>query len=193
MSRSADDYRFAAPNGFPDAWGIPRNWSLDGASPFEAMRVLDPKPHAGRIKRLLSDFQALFPQLGPVGLQASWAGMIDVMPDVVPIVDRAPDLPGLWIGTGMSGHGFGIGPGFGRILADLMSGGQAGHDMARFRFSPLYRRIKAGDGAGNVICTGFFTGLFTGLAGSGALRQVARNALARGYPHARQEPFCRTA
>ncbi len=127
-------YLPAAPKGFPDAWGTSRNWSLDRASPFEAMRVLNPKPHAGRIKRLLSDFQTLFPQLGPVGLQASWAGMIDVMPDVVPIVDRVPDLPGLWLGTGMSGHGFGIGPGFGRILADMMTGAEAGHDMSRFRF-----------------------------------------------------------
>lgn len=60
--------------------------------------------------------------------------MIDVMPDVVPVVDEVPHVPGLWIGTGMSGHGFGIGPAFGRILADMMSGAEAGHDMSRFRF-----------------------------------------------------------
>ena len=123
-----------APKGYPDAWGTARQWSLDAASPFEATRILNPAPHQGKINMLLTEFQSLFPQLGPVGVQASWAGMIDVMPDVVPIVDEAPDLPGLWIGTGMSGHGFGIGPAFGRILADLMTGGDAGHDMARFRF-----------------------------------------------------------
>jgi glycine/D-amino acid oxidase-like deaminating enzyme len=38
--------------------------------------------------------------------------MIDTLPDVVPVVDRAP-IPGLTIATGMSGHGFGIGPGMG--------------------------------------------------------------------------------
>lgn len=128
-------YLPAAPKGFPDGWLTPRRWSLDAASPFEAMRVLNPAPNKGRVARLLSDFQTLFPGLGPVGLRASWAGMIDVMPDVVPIVDQVPDRPGLWVGTGMSGHGFGIGPAFGRILADLMTGGEAGHDMARFRFS----------------------------------------------------------
>ncbi len=127
-------YLPAAPKGFPDAWGTPRRWSMEARSPFETMRVLNPAPHKGRVQKLLRDFQTLFPKLGPVGLQASWAGMIDVMPDVVPIVDRAPDLPGLWVGTGMSGHGFGIGPAFGRILADMMTGTEAGHDMTRFRF-----------------------------------------------------------
>ena len=128
-------YLPAAPKGFPDAWRTPRRWSMDGASPFEAMRVLNPAPHPRGTRRLLAEFQALFPQLGPVGMQASWGGMIDALPDVVPIVDHVSTLPGLWVGTGMSGHGFGIGPAFGRILADLMTGGAAGHDMSRFRFS----------------------------------------------------------
>ena len=39
------------------------------------------------------------------------------------------------LATGMSGHGFGIGPGFGRVLADLVTGGRVGHDLTRFRFS----------------------------------------------------------
>jgi glycine/D-amino acid oxidase-like deaminating enzyme len=61
--------------------------------------------------------------------------MIDTMPDVVPIVDRAQAIPGLFVATGMSGHGFGIGPGMGRILADLIVGNAPGHDLNRFRLS----------------------------------------------------------
>jgi glycine/D-amino acid oxidase-like deaminating enzyme len=61
--------------------------------------------------------------------------MIDAMPDVVPVADQAPDVPGLAICTGMSGHGFGIGPGFGRIMVDLVTGGAPGHDLRRFRLS----------------------------------------------------------
>ena len=61
--------------------------------------------------------------------------MIDTMPDIVPVVDRVAALPGLTIGTGMSGHGFGIGPGMGRILADLAMGNPARHELARFRLS----------------------------------------------------------
>jgi glycine/D-amino acid oxidase-like deaminating enzyme len=60
--------------------------------------------------------------------------MIDSLPDVVPIVDHAP-IAGLTIATGMSGHGFGIGPGMGRVVADLVTGRPVGHDLSRFRFS----------------------------------------------------------
>ena len=60
--------------------------------------------------------------------------MIDTMPDVVPVVDAAP-IAGLTIATGMSGHGFGIGPGMGRVLADLVLGRAPGHDLRRFRFA----------------------------------------------------------
>ena len=34
----------------------------------------------------------------------------------------------------MSGHGFGIGPGVGRVLADLVLGRPTGFDLSRFRF-----------------------------------------------------------
>ena len=35
-------------------------------------------------------------------------------------------IPGLTIATGMSGHGFGIGPGMGRVVADLVLGTATG-------------------------------------------------------------------
>lgn len=124
-----------APRGFPDAWGTRRRWSGDEPSPFEAMRILDPAPNMAKINRLLRNFAELFPQLPAVRLKAAWAGMIDTMPDIVPVVDRVAALPGLTIGTGMSGHGFGIGPGMGRVLAALATGREPGHDLTRFRLS----------------------------------------------------------
>jgi glycine/D-amino acid oxidase-like deaminating enzyme len=57
------------------------------------------------------------------------------MPDLVPVVDRVSSLPGLTVGTGMSGHGFGIGPAMGRVLAAMATGGDVGHDLTRFRMS----------------------------------------------------------
>lgn len=125
----------AAPRGFPDAWGTPRTWAEDAISPFERMRVLNPAPNAGKITALTRDFAALFPDLGPVRIKAAWAGMIDTMPDVVPVVDRVAALPGVTVGTGMSGHGFGIGPGMGKVLAALVTGAEVGHDLTRFRLS----------------------------------------------------------
>ncbi len=122
----------AAPRGFPDAWGTPRRWAEDTVSPFERMRVLNPAPSARRVTRALARFSALFPELGTVRARVAWAGMIDAMPDVVPVVDRMGPA-GLIVATGMSGHGFGIGPAFGRIAAALATGGAVGHVISRFR------------------------------------------------------------
>jgi glycine/D-amino acid oxidase-like deaminating enzyme len=60
--------------------------------------------------------------------------MIDVSPDAVPYICAAPSPEGLFMGTGMSGHGFGIGPAVGKILSDLLGGRTPGHDLSRFRF-----------------------------------------------------------
>ncbi|WP_210134365.1 NAD(P)/FAD-dependent oxidoreductase [Pseudotabrizicola sediminis] len=126
-------FRAIAPKGFPDAWGTKRQWG-DGPSPFEAVRILNPAPNRTSLSRVQDRFAAAFPALGRPKIRTAWAGMIDTMPDVVPIVDHAP-IAGLSIATGMCGHGFGIGPGIGRVMADLVMGRPTGHDLRRFRLS----------------------------------------------------------
>ncbi len=125
----------AAPRGYPDAWRTPRRWSGDTPSPFEAMRVLDPSPNRTKVAKLARDFTDTFPSLGRTRIKASWAGLIDTMPDVVPVVDTCADLQGLTICTGMCGHGFGIGPAMGRIATRLATNTPTGHDLSRFRLS----------------------------------------------------------
>lgn len=128
-------FRARAPRGYPDGWGTKRRWGGDEVSPFEGIRVLNPAPNMDRIDRVQRSFAAAFPGLGRPRLRAAWAGMIDTMPDVVPVVDRVEAVPGLVVATGMSGHGFGIGPGMGRVVADLVAGGAVGHDLLRFRLA----------------------------------------------------------
>ncbi len=102
------------------------------------MRVLDPQPSIAKIAEIKRRFAQAYPQVGEVQTHAAWGGMIDVLPDVVPVVDHVAALPGLIVATGMCGHGFGIGPAFGRILADMVQGRDTGHDLSRFamaRFS----------------------------------------------------------
>jgi glycine/D-amino acid oxidase-like deaminating enzyme len=126
-------FRAMAPRGFPDAWTTPRNWG-DGPSPFEACRILNPAPNRASLSRVQDRFATAFPALGRPRIKTAWAGMIDTMPDVVPVVDHAP-IAGLTIATGMSGHGFGIGPGMGQVVADLVLGRSPRHDLTRFRLS----------------------------------------------------------
>ncbi|SFE62869.1 NAD(P)/FAD-dependent oxidoreductase [Roseivivax sediminis] len=124
-----------APSGFPDAWGTPRRWAEDEETPFERKRILTPPPNMTKAEAACAAFARTFPEVGTVRPRTAWAGMIDTMPDVVPVVDRTAALPGLTIATGMSGHGFGIGPAFGRVAADLIRGAAPGHDLSRFRLT----------------------------------------------------------
>ncbi|SER55589.1 Glycine/D-amino acid oxidase [Tranquillimonas rosea] len=128
-------YRPWAPRGWPDAWSTPRRWQPDEASPFERCRVLDPPPNRAKVRQMARRFGAAFPGLGEIRIKRAWAGLIDTMPDLVPILDRCEALPGLVVLTGLSGHGFGIGPGVGRVAADLAMDRDPGHDLTRFRLS----------------------------------------------------------
>jgi sarcosine oxidase subunit beta len=58
-----------------------------------------------------------FPAYETAGLASSWTGVYDVTPDWNPVLGRLPDVPGLVVGYGFSGHGFKLSPGVGRILA----------------------------------------------------------------------------
>ena len=40
----------------------------------------------------------------------------------MPVISEIPSAPGLILAAGFSGHGFGIGPGVGRLVADLATG-----------------------------------------------------------------------
>lgn len=127
-----------APSGYPDSWSTPRDWPPDSQSPFERMRVLNPAAERSGLRSVERNFRRLFPQFETVRLKAGWGGMIDAMPDVVPVVDHARAVVGLFVATGMSGHGFGIGPGIGRVVSDLIQGNASGHDLSRFRLSRFY-------------------------------------------------------
>ncbi len=128
-------FRPFAPRHYPDAWRTARQWATDGQSPFERCRILDPLPDKRNVEKARQRFAEHFPDLGVPAILNSWAGMIDSMPDVVPIIDRVPGHEGLIVATGMSGHGFGIGPGFGKAIAELAAGLATGYDLSRFRFS----------------------------------------------------------
>lgn len=58
-----------------------------------------------------------FPGYETAGLASSWTGVYDVTPDWNPVLGRLPDVPGLVVGYGFSGHGFKLSPGVGRVLA----------------------------------------------------------------------------
>jgi glycine/D-amino acid oxidase-like deaminating enzyme len=122
---------------FLGAWQTPVKWGLDRPSPFEANRVLDPAPSAKALRELKHDLESVFPALAGVEFVEAWAGMIESTPDVIPVIDETP-LPGFFVATGFSGHGFGIGPGAGMAIAGMMSGRDTGIDLHELRLSRFF-------------------------------------------------------
>ncbi len=120
----------------------PKRWDLDAESPFEQTRVLDPEPPAAIVRKLRKDVDTLFPALASQPFAETWAGMIESLPDVIPVIDAWQELPGFHIATGFSGHGFGIGPGAGRAAAQMLTGGTPDVDLSGLRLSRFFDGSK---------------------------------------------------
>jgi glycine/D-amino acid oxidase-like deaminating enzyme len=99
-------------------------WRLDAPTPMERVRILDPRPDASTVKQTFQRAAELLPALGQAGIANAWAGFVDSTPDGVPGIGEVPELPGFILAAGFSGHGFGIGPGAGHLIADLATGAQ---------------------------------------------------------------------
>jgi len=98
------------------------HWKLDEPTPMERMRVLDPRPDPVTVKLTHQRALALMPAFKGREVRAAWAGYVDSTPDGVPGIGEIGSLPGLILAAGFSGHGFGIGPGAGHLIADIASG-----------------------------------------------------------------------
>jgi len=91
-----------------------------------------------------------FPSFADAGLASSWTGVYDVTPDWNPVLGRLPDVPGLVVAYGFSGHGFKLSPAVGRVLAQEVLGLPTDVSLApyaheRFRSGRLLRgRYGAG-------------------------------------------------
>lgn len=116
----------------------PKRWALDAPSPFESSRVLNPAPNPRVLRELKANLAETFPALANVEIIESWAGMVETSPDVLPIMGESEAIPGFHIATGFSGHGFGIGPGAGKTLAAMLTGGQTDIDVSNYRLSRFF-------------------------------------------------------
>ncbi|MRT00261.1 FAD-dependent oxidoreductase [Ralstonia pickettii] len=115
-------------------------WRLDAPTPMERMRILDPRPDAAAVKQTYNRAVELLPVLGQAGIANAWAGFVDNTPDGVPGIGEVPEIPGFILAAGFSGHGFGIGPGAGHLIADVVTGEKpifdpAPYAPARFKHS----------------------------------------------------------
>jgi len=93
-----------------------------------------------------------FPSFETAGVASSWTGVYDVTPDWNPVLGRLPELPGLVVGYGFSGHGFKLSPAVGLVLAQSALGLKTEVDIEAYALE----RFRTG-------------GLLTGKYGLGAV------------------------
>ena len=130
---------------FEDIWrAMP--WSGARRHPFAHTVDAEPTPNPQQVERSRRAFLAYFPHLKNVEIESTWAGMIDTMPDMIPVLGTVPRLKGFIIATGFSGHGFAMGPIVGRLMSELIVEGKTSLDIHGLRFS-RFAEGKAGSAA----------------------------------------------
>ena len=82
------------------------------------------------------------PQMADSYFRGGWSGLFTITPDWHPILDRVPDIEGLYCTVGFSGHGFKLAPAIGQGIAELVVDGRASIvDLTPLRYS----RFAEGD------------------------------------------------
>jgi len=74
-----------------------------------------------QLQRALPQARALFP-LGEAIDPRPWKGARPCLPDMLPVIGKAPRHAGLWFDFGHQHHGLTLGPATGRLLAEMMTG-----------------------------------------------------------------------
>lgn len=98
-------------------------------------RVLDPEPNHAALREVLAGVKKMIPGAASAQIERSWAGYIDMTPDLLPVLDRLDQPSGLVLATGFSGHGFGLGPAVGKVVSELIVDGKPSLDLHALRFA----------------------------------------------------------
>lgn len=142
LAKQWHEIRIRVGRRFIEEWKMPRRWALDSVTPFEKIRILDPKPVSSVLVQGRRNLCDAFPAFRGAQIVESWAGMIDVTPDAVPVISAVPSISGFFIASGFSGHGFGIGPGAGRLMADLVTGATPIVDPTPYRYHRFIKGVR---------------------------------------------------
>lgn len=115
--------------------------------PGEALAVADDAPgevDLDFVAEMGAQVARRFPAYAQAGLASSWTGVYDVTPDWNPVLGMLPQLPGLVVAYGFSGHGFKLSPAVGQVIAQCALGMPTDvslqpYALERFRSGQLLR------------------------------------------------------
>ncbi len=107
---------------------------------FTTHRTLDPAPDSIALRAAVDCFTQRVAADQAVRVARSWAGYIDMTPDLLPVLDAQAAPSGLVVATGFSGHGFGLGPIAGRVVAEMATGRDVDADLKPFQLQRFSER-----------------------------------------------------
>jgi sarcosine oxidase, subunit beta len=113
--------------------GGSRPWTPGLASLEQSADSVQPTP--ADLNEVTQRAVQFLPRFDQLRIRRVWGGLIDQTPDGLPVYSNQMGIEGLTVAAGFSGHGFGIGPVTGEILAELMVHGKTSHDIEPFRLN----------------------------------------------------------
>jgi len=134
--RQQHDGRWRVTNG-AETWHGGISEETDGSG-LKRPRI---NPTARCLADVVERFGSLVTAFREAIIEQSWAGLIDLTPDALPVLDAVPGVDGAFVAIGFSGHGFCLGPITGRILSGFVQGRATELPLGPFIISrPALRR-----------------------------------------------------
>jgi glycine/D-amino acid oxidase-like deaminating enzyme len=105
------------------------------AAPNQDIGILLNQPTPEVQTALEQIFPRLFPHLRGLQVKQRWAGLMAFTRDYIPIIDRLPTSPHIWIAAGFSGHGMPFGLRLGQLLSQALSNNTWPKEMEPFKIN----------------------------------------------------------
>lgn len=95
-------------------------------------------PTGNSIAEVVKIFGHIVPAFAQAQIEDYWAGLIDLTPDALPVIDGDVGIEGLVVTMGFSGHGFCLGPTTGKLVSDLVQGRAPRLPIEPFKYSRFH-------------------------------------------------------
>ena len=102
----------------------------------------EPPSSPGDRFRQLDELARIVPSLRNSRIHRSFSGVMDLIPDLQPVLGLVPDLTNAYVAGGFSGHGYMNGPGACQAMAELITTGRSSIDLEPFRPERLRGPLK---------------------------------------------------
>jgi len=87
------------------------------------------------MERQSKNIAKLLPPLKDLNIVRQWSGLYNYSPDKQPIYDQVPEVEGMYLAAGYSGHGFMLGPVTGIGMAEMILGLEPSIDISMLNFN----------------------------------------------------------